>query len=183
MTSKGENMSLQERFTEDELFHLTNAPYLVGSAMVFAEGSGLGTIKELYANAKAFLNGAKKFSDNSVITSILPQMEDAKAVREETKKFQSKAKEDFRARGIKSKEDMKAYADEELQTALATLAAKANDTEASQYKEWILSIAENVANAAKEGGFLGFGGERISEGEKEFYSKVASSMGLDAKLV
>ncbi len=175
-------MSPQERFTEDELFHLTNTPYLVGSAMVFAEGSGLGTIKELYANAKAFLNGAKKFPDNAVITGILPRMEDAKAVREETKKFQAKAKEDFKARGIKSKEDMKAYADEELQRALSILTAKANDTEIAQYKEWILSIAESVAKAAKEGGFLGFGGERISDGEKEFYSKVASSMGLNAQL-
>lgn len=175
-------MSLQERFSEDELFHLTNAAYMVGSVMVFAEGSGLGTIKELYANAKAFLNGAKKFPDNEIITGILPRMEDAKAVREETKKFQEKAKEDFAARGIKSKDDMKKYAEEELQRALSILAVKANEKETTQYKEWILSIAESVAKAAKEGGFLGFGGERISEGEKEFYSRIASSMGLDAKL-
>jgi hypothetical protein len=33
-------------------------------------------------------------------------------------------------------------------------------------------IAERIANASKEGGFLGFGGERVSEGERQFLDRL-----------
>ena len=36
-----------------------------------------------------------------------------------------------------------------------------------------------MAKAAKEGGFLGFGGERVSSDEKAFYAKVATQLGMD----
>ncbi|RUA06615.1 MAG: hypothetical protein DSY82_09385, partial [Flavobacteriia bacterium] len=42
----------------------------------------------------------------------------------------------------------------------------------ADYKNWILEIAEKVANAAKEGGFLGFGGERFSEKEQILFEKL-----------
>jgi hypothetical protein len=62
------------------------------------------------------------------------------------------------------------------------LKEKATPKEAEEYKEWAMSIAESVANAAKEGGFLGFGGERISEKEKELYAKVADVLEVSATL-
>jgi len=36
----------------------------------------------------------------------------------------------------------------------------------SEFKQWILAVSESVANAAKEGAFLGIGGERVSAAEK-----------------
>jgi hypothetical protein len=38
--------------------------------------------------------------------------------------------------------------------------------DAAALKAWLPSISQNVAEAAKEGGFLGFGGVRISDAEK-----------------
>jgi hypothetical protein len=175
-------MSIDNRFTEDEQFLLANAPYLVGTVMVFSEGSGLGTIKEMYSNSKSFISGAKEFPNNEIISGILPNMTDFSDVREKSAALKEKSIEAFKARGVKSKEEMKAYALEELGKVEKLLKEKATPEEISEYNQWVLSIAENVAKAAKEGGFLGFGGELVSEGEKEFYAEVASTLGSDKKL-
>ena len=41
------------------------------------------------------------------------------------------------------------------------------------------SVAEHVANAAKEGSFFGFGGERVSAGEKAFLDELKAVLSLD----
>jgi hypothetical protein len=38
----------------------------------------------------------------------------------------------------------------------------------------IVMVAEKTANASKKGGFLGFGGERVSNGEQAFLEQVKS---------
>jgi hypothetical protein len=161
---------------------MNNSPYIIGAAMIFAGGSGLGTVKELYSNAKSFLEGAKKFPNNKIITGILPDMEDWKEVRKETKKFQKKSEEIFKERDIDSVEKMQTFAQEEARKVFKFLEEKSQKEETKEYKEWMLSIAENVAKAAKEGGFLGFGGERVSTDEKVFYAKIANVLGASANL-
>jgi hypothetical protein len=37
-------------------------------------------------------------------------------------------------------------------------------------------VAETVANAATEGGFLGFGGVRVSDKEKNFLAALAAAL-------
>jgi hypothetical protein len=62
------------------------------------------------------------------------------------------------------------------------LDAKASPEEAREYKEWAMQIAESVAKAAKEGGFLGIGGTRVSEGEKEAFAQIADALGTHSSL-
>jgi len=133
-------MSIDNRFTENEQFLLANAPYLVGTVMVFSEGSGLGTIKEMYSNSKSFISGAKEFPNNEIITGILPNMTDFSDVKEKTSVLKEKAIEEFKKRGIKSKEEMKAYALEELKKVEQLLKEKATPQEITEYNQWVLSI-------------------------------------------
>jgi hypothetical protein len=175
-------MSLDTRFNEEELFLLTNTPYIVGAAMVFSGSSGLGTVKEMFSNTKSFFDGAKKFPNNEIITAILPNMTDFDDVRAKTKEFKEKSKEFFKSKGIKSSEQMQDLAIEETKKVAELLSQKATKEETDEYKQWTMSIAENVAKAAKEGGFLGFGGEQISGGEKEFFTAVSEALGSDLKL-
>ena len=56
------------------------------------------------------------------------------------------------------------------------LSQKAGTEEASEYKAWAMSVAENVARAAREGGFLGFGGEQVSAGEKALFAELARAL-------
>jgi hypothetical protein len=41
-----------------------------------------------------------------------------------------------------------------------------------------MNLANRVTSAAKEGGFMGFGGERISEGERVLLGELSQALGL-----
>ncbi len=175
-------MSLDARFTEEERFLLTETPFTIGLAMVFAGGSGLGTVKEVYSTSKSFLEGAKDFPQNKIIIGVLPNMTDTKEARAQVKAFQHKFMEKIKEAGINSTEKIHKLAVDHSKDITKLLDEKATPQEASEYKEWAMSIAENVANAAKEGGFLGFGGERVSPGEKALYDDIAKAFGSSAHL-
>ena len=175
-------MSLDTRFTEEELFLLANVPFSIGQTMAFAAGSGLGTVKELYSSTKSFLEGAKNYPTNEIITGILPNLENGAEAKTEAKAFQEKAKESFKTRDIKTVENMRQFVIGDASAIAKLLEEKATPEEIKEYKEWAMSIAENVAKAAKEGGFLGFGGERVSPDEKKLYADIATALGTDTNL-
>ena len=54
----------------------------------------------------------------------------------------------------------------------ALLAEKATPEEAAGFREWLLTAAQRSADAAKEGGFMGFKAERVSEGEQKMLDKL-----------
>jgi hypothetical protein len=41
-----------------------------------------------------------------------------------------------------------------------------------------MECAENAADAAKEGGFMGFNAERVSQGEKDMLAQLRSALGM-----
>ena len=53
------------------------------------------------------------------------------------------------------------------------VSAKATPEEADAYRDWLQTAAREAANAAKEGGFMGFHAERVSEGEQRMLDKLA----------
>ncbi|GII23000.1 hypothetical protein [Planosporangium mesophilum] len=54
------------------------------------------------------------------------------------------------------------------------LTAKAGPGEAAAYRHWLVSIADQVVNAAKSGGFLGIGGSWVSESERRFVEELST---------
>ena len=175
-------MAVETRFSEEEQLLLTNTPSLIGSAMAFAEGSGLGTIKELFANAKTFIGGAKSFPDNEIIVGILPNLEDRKEAMAKAKDFREKSMARLKEKGIDSHEKLQQQLLTDCTAVSALLSEKATEAEANEYKEWAMSVAENVARAAKEGGFLGIGGVRVSDGEKLVFNDIAQALGTSSQL-
>lgn len=175
-------MTFKERFSEEEQFLLVSTTSLIGSAMAFAEGSGLGTVKEMLASAKSLMKGVKEYPNNELIKGILPNMENAQEAMAEAKAFREKAISRLKDKGITSHEQMSQQLIEDCRAVTELLDEKASEQEKEEYNEWAMSIAENVAKAAKEGGFLGFGGERVSEGEKEMFRKIAFALGTGQRI-
>jgi len=175
-------MSFEERFTQSEQELLATTPILIGSAMAFAESSGLGTVKELLASAKTYISGLKAYPDNQIIQGVLPNLEDREQGREQAKAVREHAVARLKERGIDSPEKMRGLLLEDSRAVAGLLARKAGTEEAGQYKEWAMAVAENVAKAAHEGGFLGFGGTQVSEGEIRLFGEIADALGSEAQL-
>ena len=57
------------------------------------------------------------------------------------------------------------------------LDAKAPD-EAAAFKVWLTHIAEKVAEASSEGGFLGLGGITVTDAEKATIAELAKALGV-----
>jgi hypothetical protein len=75
--------------------------------------------------------------------------------------------------------EVKAQCIETLRQARALVDAKAPD-EAATFKGWLRDISQHVAEASKEGGFLGIGGVLVSDAEKATLTEISSALGLAA---
>ena len=60
------------------------------------------------------------------------------------------------------------------------LGNKATPEEATEVRQWLTRVAQATAEAAKEGGFLGFGGTLVSEEEKAAIARIESTLGIAA---
>lgn len=165
--------------TDDERLLLASLPHEIGSAVAFAGRSGLfGTGKELFTSAQAVLAGARDYPNNELIQSIVPdpKASDRSAEMAEAVKIRDWSTARMKAKGIKSPEAFTALALEDCRAASALL-AKLDPAQAAEYRRWALSVADSVAQASTEGGFLGFGGERLSESEKKLIGEVQTALG------
>lgn len=169
-------------YTEDDLNLLASVPQLIGSAIAAAAGSGLfGTGKELFANVNAVLDGLKSYPGNALIRQLLPDAAgDRGAAVEKMKKTRDWTMARLKAKGVDNAEKLRTLVLDDTRAAAALLASKASPGEAAEYKQWALSVAEKVATAATEGGFLGFGGERVSAAEKALIADIREALGVAA---
>jgi hypothetical protein len=65
---------------------------------------------------------------------------------------------------------------DELSAVNDILRGKATPEEADAFRRWLLDVAQGAADAAKEGGFMGFGAVRVSEGEQEMLGQLRSKL-------
>jgi len=78
-----------------------------------------------------------------------------------------------------TKEGIQRIAMEQIRAAISILKSKANAEESAAYRTLIYGVAEKVANAASEGGILGFGGTRVSSGEEGFLSELRDTLQIE----
>ena len=65
----------------------------------------------------------------------------------------------------------------ELREVKALVAAKATPEETAAFGGWLLASAQAAADAAKEGGFMGFKAELVSEGEQSMLDRIREVVG------
>jgi hypothetical protein len=66
-----------------------------------------------------------------------------------------------------------------LEKAAALVSAR-SAAEGEAYKAWLVAAASKVAEAAREGGFLGFGGTMVSEEERAALAEISAKLGVQA---
>ena len=75
-----------------------------------------------------------------------------------------------------TKNDFTAPEWEALHDATHILQKKGSPEDADTYRTFLVNIAERTAKSAKEGGFLGFGGEWVSEEERAVLSRISEAV-------
>lgn len=162
-------MATRADFSTAEWRTVRNAPHWVMAAATTASGSGLlGTLKETIAPAGALVEALK--GNNPLLRAICDQEEMRAAVEEVRQDAQS----------IDAGE-MPAYLQQQAvgksRAALAIVQARRGTDDAKAYAGFLMDLAQRVTRAASEGGILGFGGERVSEGERVFLSELTEALG------
>jgi hypothetical protein len=61
----------------------------------------------------------------------------------------------------------------------AILSVQADPVEAARVRAWLLSVAQVVAAATREGGIMGIGGEQVSEREEQTIAAIRDALGVD----
>jgi hypothetical protein len=165
-------MATRQDFTPDEWTALRDAPQFVSLAMAMAGASGLiGTLQEAFSSSAALVEGMK--SDDELIRALCARDEIAagqKAVR-------ASVPDPKQAGGFEAaKQQLGERAAERARAAVEILRRKGSPDDLARYQAFLKGVADRVANAAKEGGVLGFGGERVSAGEKELLARLDSAL-------
>ena len=156
-------MTTKADFTEEEWVRLGRAPLVAGMAISLADPGGpIEAIKESTAAIRTVLDAAKTGSHGEFVQAV------AADVAEKTQHRQSPLA-GFKPKGRNAGEEIL----EELRAVNALLVEKTAPEEADQFREWLKTAAQNTAKAAKEGGFLGFRAELVSEREQQMLDRLA----------
>lgn len=167
------SIDLSTSFSAEDWTLIKSGPLLAGLLITLSDlRSGVfGAIKEGLAPSQAIIE-AGDGSSNPVVASVVASIKEMAAKRERLQPPISV--------GGKKPEEVKAEVVAQLAKIPAVLEGKVPAEEAEGYKSWLVSIAGKVANAATEGGFFGFGGEKVSAAETAAMNELASSLGVKA---
>jgi hypothetical protein len=163
-------MSSKADYTEEEWTRLKRAPFVAGMAITLADPGGpIEVVKETAATLKTVLGASESGDRGELVTAIAREAADEARHRKNPVR-------DFKPKGALAGQEIV----EELTAANGIVSAKGTPEEASAYREWLLAAAREAADAAKEGGFMGFHAERVSEGEQRMLDKLADVLGSPA---
>ena len=164
-------MATKTDFTAEEWTVLRDAPQMVSVAVATAGGSGIfGSLKEALAPAGAIVEALK--GDNQLLRAVCDR-EEAKTAFDSIKGL-VKSGTDFDT----IKATLRQAAIDKARTAVSILKQKSTPEDVKAYQDFLLNLGNRVANAAKEGSFLGFGGERVSEPERSLLAELTQSLGI-----
>ena len=166
-------MTDKSNFTPEEWKLLLESVMMAGIAVTAAEPSGLwGVLKESFAGGTALAAARTDPGSNPLIKAAVADFETAEG--------RSAARDGLKKELTGSKPgEIKAKCIETLRRAGAVLDAKAPG-DATAFKGWLRQISQHVAEASTDGGFLGFGGVPVSEGEKATLNEISSALRLAA---
>jgi broad specificity phosphatase PhoE len=156
MTSKAD-------FTDEEWTRLKRAPFVAGMAISLADPGGpIEAVRETAATLKTVVGAAEQGGHGDLVDAL------ARDVAEEARQRKSPLAGFKPSRGAGAGVEIL----DELGEVNRIVSEKATPEEAAGVRAWLLAAAQEAANAAKEGGFMGFHAERVSEGEQRMLDRL-----------
>jgi hypothetical protein len=160
-------LSTNRDYSASEWNSIVTAPAAAGLLVTLADASGpIGVVKEGMAVTRA-VTDATATDAPEVVTSIVAEVR-AGSIRPELPKLP-----------LTDKEQARTVLLEAIKAGVTAVEAR-SPTEAHGYKTWLVATAIRVAQASKEGGFLGFGGTLVSAEEQAALTELAAALGVPA---
>jgi hypothetical protein len=138
-------------FTEQEWELVLGGPPSAGIIVVTAQRGG--TFRESIAMAKAYVEARQQHGGSELVDEIVS----VKPERDHTR--------------YHSVEELKEYGLQHLRDAVALLEQNATPDEVEAYRTFVLTLAEKVANAHREGG------QSVSDAERAAIEEISASLG------
>jgi hypothetical protein len=159
-------MTTKADFTEEEWATLVRSPMVAGMAITIADPGGpIEVVKETSAVIKVVTHE----QGDDLVGQIAGEM---RALAEQRKNPVG----DFKPRGAMAGKEIV----DEIARANEIVTSKATAEEAEAYRSFIMECAQHAADAAKEGGFMGFHAERVSQGEKDMLAQLGAALGVSS---
>jgi hypothetical protein len=160
-------MTSKANFTDEEWTRLKRAPFVAGMAISLADPGGpIEALRETSATLKTVLAAAEGGNHGELVSSIAREAAgDARQHKNPLGGFKP-------SKGATAGVEIL----DELRDVNRIVSEKASPEDAAGVRAWLLDTAHAAANAAKEGGFMGFHAERVSEGEQRMLDSVGEAL-------
>jgi hypothetical protein len=159
-------MTAKSDFTAEEWIQVRRAPFVAGMAISLADPGGpIEVAKESMATIKSATNPPSR-------EQLLAEV--ALDIQSMTQQKQNPLGDFKLSKGTQAGEQIL----DELRAVKGIVTSKATLEEGAAFSQWLITTAQAAADAAKEGGFMGFGATRVSEGEKDMLDRVRSALGI-----
>jgi hypothetical protein len=149
-------MTAEGDFTEQEWKLVLQGPPSAGMIVITAQRGG--SVRESFSMAKAYGEARKEHGESELLDAIAASKPEIDRTR------------------YHSAEELKEHGLQHLREAVELLNQKAESNEVEEYKRFVLTLAQRVAEAHKEG-FLGLSGERVSDSERAAIEEIAATLG------
>ena len=156
-------MTTKADFAEDEWTRVRRAPLVAGLAISLADPGGpIEAAKESMATLK---NATNPPSREQLLSEVALDIQNMAQSRENPLKG-------FKPAGPNPGEGVL----QELRDVIAIVGSKASAEERTAFGVWLVAAAQAAADAAKDGGFMGFHAVRVSDREQAMIDKVTEAV-------
>ena len=151
-------MTRRADFNAEEWATVVDGPLYAGMRVISADRGG--TLRESLAMGHAYQDARQHHGESELLDELVksPPSIDPERLRE--------------AGG-----NVAALAADQLRAAIGIVESKATSSEVDAYKRFVMTVAQAVAGAHKEGGFLGIGGKQISDAENQALDEISTALG------
>jgi hypothetical protein len=162
-------MTSKSDFSEQEWAQLERSPMVAAMAITLADPGGpIEAVKESMAAIKTVTEAAQ--SGDGLVAEV------AKGFSEKARARQNPMGGFKPPKGALAGQAIL----DELRAVNELVTQKGTPEEAAAFREWLLTVARRAADAAKEGGFMGFKAERVSQGEQNMLDKLGEVLSAPA---
>lgn len=166
-------MDIVKKYEPGTWEKISRLPFMVAIGIEGAGRSGLsGSARERQATLEAIQAARTDYPGNPILGEILGK--DAQTLEAMLARHDG-VMDAIHATGLRTTEALWDHIIECLREVIPSLKKHEAGHTVSDYANWLVAIARHVAVAAKEGDFMGIGGQRFSSAEQEFVKRLEAA--------